>query len=75
MHKTVETSEESILSYDLFWVGTLVSDNGDTDGRNVKKVGWLFRLVKHAMWVDCLYFLYLLLLSIPSILASSQLTL
>jgi hypothetical protein len=32
------------------------------------KLGWLIRLVKHAIWADSLYFLYLLLLSIPTLL-------
>jgi hypothetical protein len=39
------------------------------------KLGRLIGLVKHAIWADSLYFLYLLLLSISKILASSQPTL
>jgi hypothetical protein len=39
----------------------------------LSKLGWLIGLVKHAIWADSLYFLYLLLLSISKILASSQL--
>jgi hypothetical protein len=39
---------------------------------DVSKLGWLIGLVKHAIGVDSLYFLYLLLLSISKILASSQ---
>jgi hypothetical protein len=41
----------------------------------MSKLGWLIRLIKHAMWADSLYFPYLLLLSISKILASSQPTL
>jgi hypothetical protein len=37
----------------------------------MSKLGWLIGLVKHAIWADSLYFLYLLLLSISKILASS----
>jgi hypothetical protein len=36
---------------------------------------WLIILVKHAIWADFLYFIYLLLLSFSKILASSQPTL
>jgi hypothetical protein len=39
------------------------------------KLGWLIGLVKHVILADSLYFLYLLLLSIPQILALSQLNL
>jgi hypothetical protein len=39
------------------------------------KLSSLIGLLKHAIWVDSLYFIYLLLLSISKILASSQLTL
>jgi hypothetical protein len=39
------------------------------------KLGWMIGLVKHAAKANSLYFLYLLLLSIPKILAPSQLTL
>jgi hypothetical protein len=38
------------------------------------KLGWLIGLVEHATWADSLYFLYLLLLTISKILASSQST-
>jgi hypothetical protein len=31
----------------------------------MSKLGWLIGLVKHAIWADSLYFLYLLLLSVP----------
>jgi hypothetical protein len=41
----------------------------------MSKLGWLIGLVKHAICADSLYFLYLLLLSISKILASSQPTL
>jgi hypothetical protein len=30
------------------------------------KLGWLIRLVKHAIWADLLYFLYVLLLSVTT---------
>jgi hypothetical protein len=40
----------------------------------MSRLGWLI-VVKHAIWADSLYFLYLLLLSISRILASSQPTL
>jgi hypothetical protein len=40
--------------------------------REMYKLGWLIGLVKHAICADSLYFLYLLLLSISKILASSQ---
>jgi hypothetical protein len=36
------------------------------------KLGWLVRLVKHAIYTDSLHFLYQPLLSISKILASSQ---
>jgi hypothetical protein len=36
----------------------------------ISKLGWLIGLLKHAIWADSLYFLYLLLLSISKILAS-----
>jgi hypothetical protein len=39
------------------------------------KLGWLIGLVKHAMWADSFYFLYLLLLSVSKILTSSRPTL
>jgi hypothetical protein len=38
------------------------------------KLCWLIRLVKHALLVDSLYFLYLLLLSISKTLAASKIT-
>jgi hypothetical protein len=41
----------------------------------MSKLGWLIGLIKHAIWADSLYFLYLLLLSISENLASSQPTL
>jgi succinate dehydrogenase/fumarate reductase cytochrome b subunit len=40
--------------------------------KEMSKLGWLIRLVKHATGVNLFYFLYLLLLSISKILASSQ---
>jgi hypothetical protein len=43
--------------------------------REMCKLDWLIRLVKHAIGADSLYFLYLLLLSVSKILASSQPTL
>jgi hypothetical protein len=41
----------------------------------MSKLGWLIRLVKNAIRADSLYFLYLPLLSISRILASTQLPL
>jgi hypothetical protein len=41
----------------------------------ISRLGWLIKLVKHATCAYSLYFLYLLLLSISEILASSQPTL
>jgi hypothetical protein len=41
----------------------------------MSKLGWLIGLVKHAISADPLNFLYLLLLIISKILASSQTTL
>jgi hypothetical protein len=41
----------------------------------ISKLGWLIGLVKHAMWADSLYFLYLLLFSIFEMIAASQPTL
>jgi hypothetical protein len=41
----------------------------------IYKAGYLIGLVRHAIWTDSLKFLYLLLLLIPKILASSRLTL
>jgi hypothetical protein len=38
--------------------------------RKIPKLGWLIRLVNHAIWTDYVYFLHLLLLSISEILAS-----
>jgi hypothetical protein len=38
----------------------------------MSKLGWLIGLVKHAIWADSLYFLYLLLLSISKTLLSSH---
>jgi hypothetical protein len=32
----------------------------------ISKLGWLMGLIKQAMWTDSLYFLYLLLLLLPS---------
>jgi hypothetical protein len=40
--------------------------------RGMSKLGWLFGLIKHAIWVDSLYFLYLLPLTISQILPLSQ---
>jgi hypothetical protein len=39
------------------------------------EMGEMFKLVRHATWADSLHFLYLLLLPIFQILASSQPTL
>jgi hypothetical protein len=36
------------------------------------KLDWLIGLLKYSIWADSLYFLYLLLLSIYKVLASSQ---
>jgi hypothetical protein len=36
----------------------------------MSKLGWLIALVKHGIWADSLYFLYLLLLSISKISSS-----
>jgi hypothetical protein len=36
------------------------------------KLGWMIRLVKHAIWADSLYFLYPLSLSISKFLAPCQ---
>jgi ABC-type Fe3+-siderophore transport system permease subunit len=41
----------------------------------MSKLGWLTGFTEHAIWADFLYFLCLLLLSIPNILVSSQTTL
>jgi hypothetical protein len=41
----------------------------------MSNLDWPIELVKHAMWANSLYFLYLLLLSVSKILASSQPTL
>jgi hypothetical protein len=41
----------------------------------MSRLGWVIGLVKYALRADSLYFLYLLLLSISKILASSQPTL
>jgi hypothetical protein len=41
----------------------------------MSELSWLIGLVKHAIWADSLYFLYLLLLSISRILALTQRTL
>jgi hypothetical protein len=38
----------------------------------MSKLGWLIGLVMHATWADSLYFLHLLLLSVPKILSASQ---
>jgi membrane protein CcdC involved in cytochrome C biogenesis len=38
----------------------------------MSKLGWLIGFVMHAIWADSFYFLYLRLLSISKILASSQ---
>jgi hypothetical protein len=38
----------------------------------MSKLDWLTALVKHAIWTNALYFLYLVLLSNHKILASSQ---
>jgi hypothetical protein len=37
--------------------------------REMSELGWLIGLVKHSIWADSLYFLYLLLLLISKILA------
>jgi hypothetical protein len=41
----------------------------------ISRLGWLIRFVKHTIWADSLYFLYLLLFSTSKILASSKPTL
>jgi hypothetical protein len=41
----------------------------------MSELGWLTGLIKHAIWADFLYFLYLPLLQISKILASSLPTL
>jgi hypothetical protein len=38
----------------------------------ISKLDWLIGFIKHAIWSDSLYFLYLLLLSISKILAASR---
>jgi hypothetical protein len=38
----------------------------------ISRLSWLIGLVKHVMWADSSYFLYLLLLSISKFFASSQ---
>jgi hypothetical protein len=39
--------------------------------KELSELGWLIGLIKHAIWADSLYFLYLLLISVFTILASS----
>jgi hypothetical protein len=59
----METLEESVTSYRSSpWVRSIMKwlQIGE-----MSKLGWLIGLVKHAIWADSLYFLYLLLLSIP----------
>jgi hypothetical protein len=41
----------------------------------MSKLGWPIGLLKHAIWADSMYILYLLLLSISKIQSSSQPTL
>jgi hypothetical protein len=41
----------------------------------MSRLGWLIGLIKRAIWANSLYILYLLLLSVPKILASPQPTL
>jgi hypothetical protein len=55
---------------DLFGLATSLLIKGIQMGE-MSKLGWLIELVKHAIWADSLYFLYLLLVSISKILASS----
>jgi hypothetical protein len=43
--------------------------------REIFSLGWNIGLVTHAIWVDSVNFLYLLLLSISNTLSSSQPTL
>jgi hypothetical protein len=65
------------LSYHTHLLGELLTSlliKGIKMGE-MSKLGWLIGLVKHAMWADSLYFLYLLLLSISKILPSTQPTL
>jgi hypothetical protein len=59
------------LSYELL---TSLLIRGINMG-DIFEQGWLIGLVRHAIWADFLYLLYLLLLSVSKILASSQPTL
>jgi hypothetical protein len=61
--------EELFRNTDFFRVGDHFADRGVHLGE-MSNLAWLIGFVKHA-----LYFLYLLLLSVPQILALSQLTL
>jgi hypothetical protein len=56
---------------DLFEWETSLLTRGIQIGE-MSKLGWLIGLVKHTKWADSLYFLYLLLISISKILASSH---
>jgi hypothetical protein len=40
----------------------------------MSKLGCLIGLINHAIWADSLHLLYLLVVSVPQILAPSQLT-
>jgi hypothetical protein len=64
-------SDHADLPYDLL---TSLLIRGIQMGETAK-LGWLIGLVKHAVWAESLYFLYLLLLSVSKIHASSQPTL
>jgi hypothetical protein len=59
---------------DLCQLVTLLLIRGIRMGE-MSKLGWLIGLVKHTVWANSFHFLYLLLLSISKILASSQPTL
>jgi hypothetical protein len=69
---------ENLKSYYeyLLWgslsVGHLVADRGLKMG-DLATLGWLIALTRHAIRVDALYLLHLLLLAISKILASPQL--
>jgi hypothetical protein len=60
----METHEESITSCrSALRVGNIIVDEGVQMGE-MSRLSWLIGLVKHTVWVDSLYFLYLLLISI-----------
>jgi hypothetical protein len=61
---SADIGEENIRSYKLtFWLANLFANQGLHKGE-ISKLGWLIGFVKHAMWADSFYFLYLLSLSI-----------